>query len=62
MPKKKAQPKQKPRPCKRCGTMTRETYCADCKVVFWSWLGNVESRLFHLEWAAREARQAGAST
>jgi|WetSurMetagenome_2_1015567.scaffolds.fasta_scaffold103082_2 hypothetical protein len=54
--KKSEEPKQA-RPCRKCGTSTREVYCSDCKREFRSWLGGVEERIFHMEWANKEARE-----
>jgi hypothetical protein len=60
--KKQTEEPKHPRPCRRCGETTRETYCASCKALFRAWLGGVEDRIFRLEWAMREVRQSGAST
>jgi hypothetical protein len=63
MPKRKQAPKSEPHPCKRCGETTRQAvYCHECNLRFRAWLFDTSDRLFWLQVANQETRQARAST
>jgi hypothetical protein len=61
--KKKAEPKPKPHPCRKCGEITRQAvFCGECHKRFQAWLFDTADRLFWLQVANQEPRKQTAST